>query len=102
MMHGLGKSDSAIVAMKPANEAQERAEESVERRAGAKGNAVEQSTCRTLGRESVTQAFGRIRQLARKSEMPSQPKAGAVCLNWARTDLSGGRPVMGVPTAIAS
>ena len=27
--------------------------------------------------------------------------AGAVCLNWARTDLCGGRPVMGVPTAIS-
>jgi hypothetical protein len=28
------------------------------------------------------------------------PEVGAVCPNRARTDLSGGRPVMGVPTAI--
>jgi len=30
------------------------------------------------------------------------PEVGAVCPNCARTDLSGGRPVMGVPTAILS
>jgi len=28
------------------------------------------------------------------------PKVGAVCPNWARTDLCGGRSVMGVSTAI--
>ena len=28
------------------------------------------------------------------------PEVGAVCLNWARTDLCGGRAVMRVPTAI--
>ncbi|QHP73053.1 hypothetical protein EI171_40640 [Bradyrhizobium sp. LCT2] len=27
------------------------------------------------------------------------PEVGARCLNWARRDLRGGRPVMGVPTA---
>src|SRR5215472_3062280 len=30
------------------------------------------------------------------------PKAGAVCLNWACTDLCGGRSAMTVPTAISS
>src|SRR4051794_32745862 len=29
-----------------------------------------------------------------------QPKVGAECPNWARSDLCGGRSVMGVPTAI--
>src|SRR5207237_4166511 len=29
------------------------------------------------------------------------PKVGAVCPNWARTDLWGGRSVMSVPTAIS-
>src|SRR5437764_6896313 len=29
------------------------------------------------------------------------PKVGAVCPNWARTDLCGGRSVMSVPTAIS-
>ena len=28
------------------------------------------------------------------------PKVGAECLNWARSDLCGGRSVMSVPTAI--
>ena len=40
MMHGRGKSDSAIVALKPANKAERSAAESGEPRAEAKGNAV--------------------------------------------------------------
>jgi hypothetical protein len=72
MMHGHEKSDSAIVAVKPANKvaraASERsvavqaAAELVERRAGTKGNADQQSTQRTQSRASVTQALERIRQ----------------------------------------
>ena len=46
MMHGRGKSDSAIVAVKPANKAERSAAEPVEQRAGTKGNAGQQSTCR--------------------------------------------------------
>jgi len=30
------------------------------------------------------------------------PKVGAECLNWARSDLCGGRGVIPVPTAIAT
>jgi group II intron reverse transcriptase/maturase len=66
MMHEPGKSDSAEVAEKPANEAQGCAEELVEPRAGAKGNAGEQSTRQTQGWESVTQALARIRQIAKE------------------------------------
>jgi RNA-directed DNA polymerase len=76
MMYGGGKSDSAIVAVKPANKAEpsaaERsaaestAAEPVEPRAGTKGNADQQSTCRTQGRVSVSQALERIRQVARE------------------------------------
>src|SRR5262245_26668775 len=44
MMHGREKSDSAIVAGKPTNKAVPTAAEPVERRAGAKGNANQQST----------------------------------------------------------
>ena len=66
MMHGRGKSDSAIVAGKPANKAEQSAAEPVERRAGAKGNAGQQSTCRAQSRESVSQALERIRQAARQ------------------------------------
>ena len=71
MMHGREKSDLAIVAMKPANKANEptaeastgaSAAEPVERRAGAKGNAGQQSTRRTQSRVSVSHALERIRQ----------------------------------------
>ena len=66
MMHGRGKSDPAIVAVKPANEAERSASEPVERRAGAKGNASQQSTGRAQNRESVSQALERIRQAAKE------------------------------------
>src|SRR5207237_968859 len=73
MMHGHEKSDLAIVAEKPANKAKkstaeasagEVAAEPVERRAGTKGNAGQQSTCRAQNRISVSQALERIRQFA--------------------------------------
>jgi group II intron reverse transcriptase/maturase len=66
MMHGRETSDEAIVAGKPANEAERSAEEPVEQRAEAKGNASQTDTCRTLSRESVTQGLERIRQRARQ------------------------------------
>lgn len=68
MMHGSGKSDPAIVAGKPANKAERSAAEPVERRAGTKGNADRQSTHRTPGRASVSQALDRIRQAAKASK----------------------------------
>src|SRR5207248_7422848 len=73
MMHGHEKSDLAIVAEKPANKAEQptaeastgaSAAEPVERRAGTKGNAGQQSTCRAQNRISVSQALERIRQFA--------------------------------------
>ena len=75
MMHGHEKSDPAIVAGKPANKAGALAEQSaaeqaaaepVERRAGTKGNADQQSTYRTQSRTSVSQALERIRKVARE------------------------------------
>src|SRR5262245_49821313 len=71
MMHGRGKSDFAIVAVKPANKAEHPAEQSaaevtaaepLERRAGAKGNAHQQSTHWTQSQARVSQALDRIRQ----------------------------------------
>jgi RNA-directed DNA polymerase len=62
MMHGPEKSDPAIVAGKPTNKAERSAAELVEQRAGTKGNAAQQSTCRTQCRTHVTQALYRIRQ----------------------------------------
>ena len=71
MMNGPEKSDPAIVAMKPTNKAgqpaaersavEPSAAEPVERRAGTKGNAGQQSTCRTQSRTGVSQALERIR-----------------------------------------
>src|SRR5438309_7719440 len=62
-----------ILAEKPANKAEQptaeastgaSAAEPVERRAGTKGNAGQQSTCRAQNRISVSQALERIRQFA--------------------------------------
>ena len=50
MMHGREKSDPAIVAKKPANNAGQPAAERVERRAGTEGNAGQQSTSRAQDR----------------------------------------------------
>ena len=65
MMHGREKSDSAILAMKPANKAGQPAAEWVERRVEAEGNRVEPRTRRTPSRESVPQGLGRVRQAAK-------------------------------------
>ena len=65
MMHGREKSDSAVVAKKPANKAGQPAAERVERRAGAEGNMVEPRTRRTPRRESVSQGLDRVRQAAK-------------------------------------
>ena len=72
MMHGRGKSDFAIVAVKPANKvarpvaeqsaAEPAVAEPVERTAETKGNADQQSTHRTQSRASVSQALDRMRQ----------------------------------------
>jgi hypothetical protein len=98
MMHGGGKSDEAIVAMKPANEAAQAVKEAVERRAEAKGNANQQSTFRAQNREDASQALERIRQ---RAFCRHTPEVGAVCGKAARTVLCGGRSVMSVPTATA-
>ena len=65
-MHDQEKSDSGTVAVKPTNKAGRSAAEPVERRAGTKGNAEQQSTRRAQDRESVSQALNRVRQAARQ------------------------------------
>src|SRR5580704_8218398 len=65
-MHDREKSDPAIVAEKPTNKAGRPAAESAEPRVGAEGNASWQSTNRTQGRERVSQALERVRQVARQ------------------------------------
>ena len=65
-MNGREKSDSAVVAMKPANKAGQPATEWVEQRAEAKGNTGQPHTRRAQDRESVPQGLERVRQAARQ------------------------------------
>jgi RNA-directed DNA polymerase len=67
-MNGREKSDSAEVAVKPANKTGMPAAEQVERRAGTEGNAIPQSTSRTQGRADASQARDRIRVAARRNK----------------------------------
>ena len=70
MMHGHEKSDPAIVVMKPANKAEgppaarpageKHAAESVERRAGAKGNTRQHGTHWTQSQDCVAQVLEHI------------------------------------------
>ena len=66
MTHGLEKSDLAVVAMKPANNAGPPAAEWVEPRAGTEGNADQPRTRRTQSIGSVSQGLERVRQAARQ------------------------------------
>jgi RNA-directed DNA polymerase len=66
MMHGGGRSDPGIVAVKLANNAEQSAAESAEPRTGTKGNADQQSTRQAQNWESVSQALARIRQAAKQ------------------------------------
>ena len=103
MMHGRGKSDSAIVAVKPTNKAARPAAEQsamelaaaepVEPRAETKGNAGQQSTHRTPSRVVVSQALERIRKVFAvrtrgRSRMRESRTSGSV-----RGALSNERPL---------
>ena len=76
MMNGREKSDSAIVAAKPANNDGQPSAELVERRAGAEGNAGQDRTHRARNRESLSQGLERVRHVRRHT-----PKVGAECPN---------------------
>src|SRR3982750_3177882 len=65
MMHGREKSDLAMGATKPAKNDGRPSAESVERRAGAEGNAGQDRTRRAQDRESVSQGLDRVRHVAR-------------------------------------
>src|SRR5439155_13535449 len=91
-MDGREKSDSAIVAGKPTNKAVPTAAKPVERRAGAKGNASQQSTHRTQRRVRVSQALERVRQVS-----PSHTQGGSRVREFrshgsGRGAVSNGRP----------
>jgi hypothetical protein len=102
MMNGRGKSDSAIVAGKPTNKAVPTAAEPVERRAGAKGNASQQSTHRTQRRVRVSQALERVRQVS-----PSHTQGGSRVREFrshgsGRGAVSNGRPYRTLRNVVAN
>ena len=78
MMNGPKKSDTGIVAEKPANKAVRAAAELAEPRPVTNGNSRGLSTDRTQCRSSVYQAAERIR---RSSGPRSLPEVGAVCVS---------------------
>src|SRR5262244_293989 len=94
MMHGHEKSDSAIVATKPLNNAGRPAAEAVERRAETKENANRCCTCRTQGRASVSPAAERVRTAARPAvNHPRwEPYAGKLPVRFCAGAPSNGRP----------
>ena len=67
MMNGLKKSDEAVRPAMAANKGAHAPAEPPEERASTKGNPGGQSTHRTQGRASVTQAADRIRQAAERN-----------------------------------
>jgi hypothetical protein len=93
MMHGREKSDSAILAVKPPNGAGVPAEEGVERRAEAEGNAGQDRTHRAQDRESVSQGLERVRHVARtRNGSPrSFTTSAPSCSGW-HSSLSSDRP----------
>jgi RNA-directed DNA polymerase len=66
MMDGQGKSDRPVVPTKSSNKTEQSVAERAEGRDLAKGNLRPQNTCRTQGRESVSNALARIRAAARE------------------------------------
>src|ERR1700719_3163031 len=94
-MNGREKSDSAEVAVKPANKTGMPAAKQVEPRAGTEGNAIPQSTSRTQGRADASQARDRIRVAARRN------KEEKILHRWpsARSCVKHGRwePYAGIP-----
>jgi len=95
MMHGREKSDSAIVAGKPTNKRLRS-----QRSGGAKGGG--QGECEPAKARAGHRTGQTVhRRWSAYGEPPisaprHSPKAGAVCGNSARTDLSGGRSAMTV------
>ena len=68
MMHGDGKSDTAVVPRKLPNNAAEPAAEADEGRAVAEGKTLERNTLRTQSRAGVPSTLERIRQAARQKK----------------------------------
>jgi len=94
MMHGHEKSDSVIVAVKPANKAvhpaaeQSAAEafaaEPGEPRAETKGNADQQTMPWAQSQTSMPRALDRIREVARERKTSSSSRRRSTNSRWTR------------------
>ena len=93
------KSDLFIVAMKLANKPGRPGAESVEPRKRTEGNTGEPAGLRA-GKACPRGSTGYAELLVGLRR--SSPEVGARCVNYARRDLCGGCPVMGIPTAMKS
>ena len=82
MMHGHEKSDPVIVAMKPTNNTERSAAEPVERRAGTKGNADQQSTYRTQSRTRRTQCRPSVSQAPERIRQEASDRPAVIYLRW--------------------
>ena len=102
MMHGGGKSDLAIVAVKPANKEAPRcgAVRGGISRCGVGGaKDGDQGECGSAKHAPDSVPGARVTDAACGKPLPFGPEVGAVCGKAACTDLCGGRSAMSVPTA---
>jgi len=67
-MHACGESDEQVVPAKRSNKEEESSAEGVEGSCSTKGNTEEAHTCRTQGRERVSQGLGGVREAARRDK----------------------------------
>ena len=67
-MNAGGESDEQVVPAKRSNNGKQSPAESVEGSCSTKGNAEEAHTCRTQGREHVSQGLGGVREAARRDK----------------------------------
>src|SRR5215470_3180957 len=101
MMYVRETSDSAIVAGKPTNKAVLTAAEPVERRAGAKGNASQQSTGRAQNRTNRVTGAGAY-TVSRLQRPPSLTQGGSRVREFRSHGSERGAVSNGVPTALQS
>ena len=67
-MYAGGESDEQVVPAKRSNKKEQSSAESVEGSCSTKGNTEEAHTCRTQGREHVSQGLGGVREAARRDK----------------------------------
>ncbi len=90
MMHDREKSDPAIVAGKPTN------------KGGGQGEREPANHTPGTGPGTCVRRWTACGGSKNTAICRYTPEVGAVCPNWARTDLCGGREVTRVPTANGS